>query len=77
MSVTVYTLPTHCQACKMTIKQLEGRVDFTVKTLDDAETVARFKAQGHMQAPVVVTDTDTWSGFRPDKLVGLTSPRNM
>ena len=26
---------------------------------------------GYMQAPVVVTDNDHWSGFRPDKIATL------
>jgi glutaredoxin-like protein NrdH len=29
------------------------------------------KALGYMQAPVVVTDQDHWSGFRPDKIEEL------
>ena len=26
---------------------------------------------GFMQAPVVVTETDSWAGFRPDKISEL------
>ena len=26
------------------------------------------KALGYLQAPVVITDEDHWSGFRPDKI---------
>ena len=37
-------------------------------TEDDA---ARFKAQGHMQAPVVVTEAETWAGYRPDKIIAI------
>ena len=44
------------------------RYEVRTMTEDDA---ARFKAQGHMQAPVVVTETDSWSGFRPDKIAEL------
>lgn len=29
------------------------------------------KDLGFMAAPVVVTDTDAWSGFRPDKIMAL------
>ena len=36
------------------------------KTAED-----RLKALGYMQAPVVVTDQDHWSGFRPDKIEEL------
>ena len=32
---------------------------------------ARFKAQGHMQAPVVVTEAETWAGYRPDKIIAI------
>ena len=37
-------------------------------TEDDA---ARFKAQGHRQAPVVVTEAETWAGYRPDKIIAI------
>ena len=29
------------------------------------------KALGYLQAPVVITDEDRWSGFRPDKISEL------
>lgn len=34
----------------------------------------RLKALGYMQAPVVVTEQDHWSGFRPDKIEELAGP---
>lgn len=33
----------------------------------------QFKAWGLMQAPIVITDTDEWAGFRPDKSSTLTA----
>ena len=38
-----------------------------------AEALEQVKALGYMQAPVVVTDGDHWSGFRPDKIDELAS----
>ena len=35
---------------------------------EDAEALVEAKALGYMQAPVVITDEDHWSGFRPDKI---------
>lgn len=47
-------------------------IDLTTQPVDVVES---FKARGLMQAPIVVTDTDTdtdeWAGFRPDKIVAL------
>ena len=34
----------------------------------DAEALELVKGLGYLQAPVVVTDEDHWSGFRPDKI---------
>ena len=62
--VTVYTQP-RCQPCKATIRRLEERgVSYLVK--EAAEHVDDLKALGHSSAPVVVTGTAHWSGYRPD-----------
>ena len=68
--VIVYTRPA-CVQCTSTTRALERRgVRFETRpmTEDDA---ARFKAQGHMQAPVVVTEAETWAGYRPDKIIAI------
>jgi glutaredoxin-like protein NrdH len=39
----------------------------------DPHALDMVKALGHRQAPVVVTEADHWSGFRPDKIAGLAS----
>ena len=39
-------------------------------TVNDAALVT-VKELGYMSAPIVVTNTDQWSGFRPDKIKGL------
>lgn len=68
-TVTVYTKPS-CVQCNATYTRLDDRgvrystVDMSV----DADALERVKALGYLQAPVVVTDSDHWSGFRPDKI---------
>ena len=37
----------------------------------DPDALEHVKSLGFVQAPVVVTDTDSWSGFRPDKIKGI------
>jgi glutaredoxin-like protein NrdH len=37
------------------------------------ELVERFKELGLMSAPIVITDTKKWSGFRLDKIKSLSS----
>ncbi|MCG7297871.1 glutaredoxin-like protein NrdH [Brevibacterium sp. ACRRH] len=70
--ITVYTKPA-CVQCTATYRALDARgleyrsIDLSVDT--DALDVV--KAMGYMQAPVVVTDDDHWSGFRPDKIAML------
>lgn len=61
--------------CNATIRKLgEKGIEFTKYMLEDMpDKVEEFKAQGYMQAPIVVTENDMWSGYRPDKIEGLKS----
>lgn len=73
MSVTVYTKPS-CVQCNATYRALDKN-GVTYKTVDisqDADALERVRALGYMQAPVVITESDHWSGFRPDKISELT-----
>jgi len=69
MNVTVYTKPA-CVQCNATYRALD-RKGIEYKKVDisqDPEALDRIRDLGFMQAPVVITDTDSWSGFRPDKI---------
>lgn len=70
MIVVVHSKPA-CQQCTATIRKLtkEGIAHEVVQLTD--ETVAAFKAAGHMTAPVVVSDTEAWAGYRPDLIMKL------
>ena len=72
MSVTVYTKPA-CVQCNATYRALDknGVTYQTVDISQDADALERVRALGYMQAPVVITDTEHWSGFRPDKISEL------
>lgn len=50
--------------------QLDSKgIDYQVVDMSqDADALERVKALGYLQAPVVITDEDHWSGFRPDKI---------
>lgn len=76
MSIVVYSKPS-CVQCTSTYRFLDGKaLPYTVVDLsEDPEALATVKALGYQQAPVVVTDDDHWSGFRPDKLAELVSGR--
>ena len=77
MTVTVYTKPA-CVQCNATYRALDkkGIAYQSVDISQDADALERLKSLGYMQAPVVVTDQDHWSGFRPDKIeeLALTPP---
>jgi glutaredoxin-like protein NrdH len=72
MSITVYTKPA-CVQCTATYKALDkqgityDKVDITL----DPEARDYVMALGYLQAPVVVTESDHWSGFRPDRIKAL------
>lgn len=72
--VKVYTKPSRVQ-CNATYRALDSKgIEYEVIDLSiDAEALEEVKALGYLQAPVVVTDSDHWSGFRPDKIDELTS----
>lgn len=72
MTVTVYTRP-NCGPCSATKRALEkAGIDFTIVDLvEDTEALATVKALGYLQAPVVVTDSEHWGGFRPDRIKAL------
>ncbi len=71
--ITVYSKPS-CVQCTATYRALDNKgvpyrtVDLTEQP---TEVVDGFKARGLMQAPIVVTNTDEWAGFRPDKVAAL------
>lgn len=74
MTVTVYTKPS-CVQCTATYRALDSKgVEYEVIDLsEDASALETVKELGYLQAPVVVTDGDHWSGFRPDKIDELAS----
>lgn len=72
MAITVYTKP-RCVQCGATIKALD-KAGITYELVDlTTDTDARdyIMALGHLQAPVIVTETDHWAGFRPDRIKNL------
>lgn len=71
-TITVYSSP-GCAQCSLTFKAFDAaKLDYsTVDISIDTEAVNRVKALGYTQAPVVVTESDHWSGFRPDKISNL------
>ncbi|NUL60345.1 glutaredoxin-like protein NrdH [Brevibacterium luteolum] len=70
--ITVYTKPA-CVQCNATFRALDSRgIDYrAVDLTEEPGALDVVKAMGYMQAPVVVTDSDHWSGFRPDKIATL------
>lgn len=59
----------------MTKKQFDKlNIKYEEKALADHPlSVEVFKAQGLTKAPIVTTDTKTWSGFRLDKIKSLSN----
>jgi len=72
MAVIVYTKPS-CVQCTATYRALDNKgIEYEVHDVSiDEAALDHVKSLGYLQAPVVVTDDDHWSGFRPDKIAGL------
>jgi len=69
---TVYTKP-QCVQCDMTKKMLDklGIEYQTVDITKDNDALEKVLELGFKSAPVVITDTDSWAGFNPDKINSL------
>ena len=72
MNITVYTKP-NCPQCRLTTLALDkAGLDYaTVDLTTDADALDYVRSLGHLQAPVVVTETDHWSGFRREQIKAL------
>lgn len=72
--VTIYTKKP-CPQCDMTkrLMQREGIEFEEVDLLASPDTLAKFKEEGLLQAPIVVIGNDgrRWAGFRPDLIMEL------
>lgn len=69
MTIQVFSKP-NCVQCTATKRWLTQKgAEFTeVDLTEDDAAMAMVKELGYAQAPVVITDTDHWSGFNPGKL---------
>jgi glutaredoxin-like protein NrdH len=74
MKITVWTNES-CVQCDMTKKVMTRYgINYEEMSLQEHPLVLdTFKAQGFTSAPIVTTDTKTWSGFRMDKIKSLAS----
>ncbi|MFK4362375.1 glutaredoxin-like protein NrdH [Rhodococcus sp. 27YEA6] len=74
MAVTVYSKPA-CVQCNATYRALDkAGIDYAIIDItEDDEARDYVMGLGYLQAPVVVASGDHWSGFRPDKIKGITS----
>ncbi|MCP1638554.1 glutaredoxin-like protein NrdH [Streptococcus gallinaceus] len=70
--VTVYS-KNNCVQCKMTKRFLdEKNIEFKEINLDEQpEFIQHVKDLGFSAAPVVETETESFSGFQPSKLKNL------
>ena len=70
--ITVYSKPA-CTQCTATYRALDSKgIEYqAIDITSDESALARIKELGYLQAPVVVTADDHWSGFRPDKIDDL------
>ena len=71
--VTVYS-KTDCKQCNFTKKWLtEHNIDYIeIDVEEDTDSLNYIKYDlGYQAVPVIVTETDSWYGFPPDKLAKL------
>lgn len=70
--ITVYT-KNNCQQCKITKRKLHSMgIDYHEYNVDeDPKALDYLLERGLRSLPVVVTEDDTWTGLRMDKLNNL------
>ncbi|MEV0869431.1 glutaredoxin-like protein NrdH [Brachybacterium paraconglomeratum] len=73
MDITVYAKPlcVQCDATKRALNKAGIPYDVVDDITEDPDALAKVKSLGYVQAPVVITSEDHWSGFRPDKIKEL------
>jgi glutaredoxin-like protein NrdH len=66
---TIYTKPA-CVQCDMTKRYLDkAGVEYnTVDITQDPSALDMILGMGFSSAPVVITESDSWAGFQPDRL---------
>lgn len=71
-SVTLYSQK-NCQPCKAVARRLDkNETPYTkVDVSEDAEALARLRALGFSQTPVVECGTTVFAGYSPDKIDAL------
>jgi len=72
--ITVYTKPA-CVQCDAT-KRMMDKLKIKYSVVDITENQEAFDmiiSKGFKSAPVVITESDSWSGFNPDKIGELAS----
>jgi len=72
MSVTVYSKP-NCVQCSATYRRLDKHgIDYEIIDITlDPEERDYAMSLGHLQAPVVVVDNESWGGYNPDRIDNL------
>lgn len=64
----------------MTTKRHMDRLGIRYESVDlsdKPELIEKFRAEGHITAPIVTTDIKIWSGYRHDKIVSLAQYLNL
>lgn len=76
--VTVYS-KNNCQQCKITKRKLHSMgIDYHEYNVDeDPKALDYLLERGLRSLPVVVTEDDTWTGLRMDKLNNLQKKMNI
>lgn len=72
MTVTVWTTK-NCVQCKQTKREFDkAGIEYDEQSLEDnPDKLEEFKEQGFMSAPIVVSGSRVWSGFRFEQINGL------
>lgn len=72
----IFTTPA-CVQCETTKRYLDRQgIEYLVVDLaTNSDAMEEIRAKGFTQAPVVMTDKDSWSGFRLDKLKEFTEQK--
>lgn len=73
MSLTIY-VKNNCPQCKMTLRLMHAfkiQPNSIINISEQPDYIPKLKQNGWRATPVVITDSTSWSGFRPDKIKSL------
>lgn len=76
MDTVIYTTP-GCPRCRLTLRQFDKHGRPYRQVTATPKDIEQLRAEGFTSFPVVKTPSESWDGFRPEKIGAVSRPRDV